>query len=70
MVVRDMPVASSTTEIPPSPSASASAPAHNRVRRSSMAGWSARNFIRMISIVVATDGEDHIAKAQSILLDS
>jgi hypothetical protein len=52
IVVRDNPVARSTVAIPPSPNASASAPAHRRVRRSSMTGLRARNFVRTVSSVM------------------
>ena len=48
MVVRDKPVARSTIAMPPSPSASASAPAHNRVSRSSITGRRATNLPRTV----------------------
>ena len=66
IVVRDIPVARSTAAIPPSPYASASAPAHRRFSRSSITGSSALNFVRISHSVAAISAVDHTSTALSI----
>ena len=57
---------SSTIAIPPSPIASASAPAHSRVNRSSITALSERNLVRTTSTVLAIHTIDHTMIALSI----
>src|SRR5580658_3763659 len=66
IVVRDIPVARSTAAIPPSPYASASAPAHRRFSRSSITGSRALNFVRISHSVAAIPAVDHTHAALSI----
>ena len=64
--MRDIPVARSTAAIPPSPYASASAPAHRRFSRSSITGSSALNFVRISHSDAAIHAVDHTSRAMSI----